>query len=62
MVMNIFCCLSEVDTIKDVISQFLEMVVGKSFKPSKYYGARIAHRGKALSPDNKIFPVFSKKF
>ena len=38
------------------------MVIGKSFKPSKDYGARIAHRGKALSPDNKIFPVFSKKF
>ena len=62
MVMKIFCCLSEVDTIKNVISQFLEMVVDKSFKPSKYYGARIAHKGKVLSLDENIFLIFSKKF
>ena len=38
------------------------MMVGKTFQPSKYYGARIAHRGKALRPVDKIIPIFSKKF
>ena len=59
---DLFCYLSEVDSIKDVISQFLKIIVGKSFKPSKEYGARIAHEGKELSSDDKIFPIFSKKF
>ena len=40
--------LSEVNTIQDVISKFLEMVVGVTFLPSKDYGARIAHRGKKI--------------
>ena len=57
-----FFYLSEVNTIQDVISKFLEMVVGVIFLPSKDYGARIAHRGKESSLVDKIFPIFSKKF
>ena len=59
---DLFCYLSEVDTIQDVISQFLEMVMDKKIQPSKYYGARLSHKGKELSPVDKIFPIFSKKF
>ena len=43
---ELFCYLSEVDTIQDVISKFMRMMVGKTLQPSKYYGARIVHRGK----------------
>ena len=57
-----FCYLSEVDTIQNFISRFLEMVMDKIFQPSKEYGARIAHKGEELIPVNKIFPIFPKKF
>ena len=33
MMMNLFCYLSEVDTIQDVISKFMEMMVIKIFQP-----------------------------
>ena len=59
---ELFCYLSEVDINQDVISKFLEMVMGKTFQSSKDYGARIAHRGKESSLVDKIFPIFSKKF
>ena len=38
------------------------MMIGKSFKPSKDHDVRIAYKGKELSSDDKIFPIFSKKF
>ena len=37
-------------------------MIGKSFKPSKDHDVRIAYKGKELSSDDKIFPIFSKKF
>ena len=38
------------------------MMVGKSFKPSKYHGACVAHKGKEFSLDDKVFSIYSKKF
>ena len=56
-----YCCLREVDTIKEILSQFLEIIMGNSYQSSKNYGARIAYKGATLSPDDKIFPILSKK-
>ena len=39
-----FCYLSEDDKIQDVVSKFMETILGKQFKPLKDYGARIVHR------------------
>ena len=40
------CSLSENDKIHDVASKFMENISGNKFKHSKYYGARIVHKGK----------------
>ena len=40
------CHLRENETVKDVISNCMEMMVNKMFQPSKDYSARIVHREK----------------
>ena len=55
-----FCYLSEDDKIQDVISKFMEMMMGKKIQFSKYYGACIVHRGKQLRPVDEIFPFFRR--
>ena len=54
--------LSEHDKNQDVVSKFMEAIMGDKFEPSEDYGASIIHRGSQLRPDNEIFPIFSKKF
>ena len=54
--------LSEQDKSQDIISKFMELVIGDRFDPSKDYGACIVHRGKSLGPDDEIFPISSNKF
>ena len=56
-----YCCLREVDTIKEILSQFLKIIMGNSYQSSKSYSARIAYNGATLSPDDKICQTFSKK-
>ena len=56
------CYLSEDDKIQDVFSKFMETILGKNFKPSKYYGVCIVYRGKQLRLVDEIFQIFSKKF
>ena len=56
-----FYSLREVDTIKEVFSQFLEIIMGNSYQSFKNCGARIAYKGASLSPDDKIFSIFSKE-
>ena len=40
------CYQSENDTIQDVVSMFMESILGNKFKPSKDYGVSIVHREK----------------
>ena len=56
------CYLSEHDKSQDVVSKFMESIMGDKFEPSKDYGARIIHRGTQLGSDDEIFSIFSKKF
>ena len=36
-----YCFLWDNDTIKDLVSQFLEMIAGRTYKPNHDYGAQI---------------------
>ena len=53
--------LKDEDTIKYLISQFLEIIVGPTYKPFQDYGAQIMFKGSIRKPDQAIFPISSKK-
>ena len=53
--------LKDEDTIKYLISQFLEIIVGPTYKPFQDYGTQIMFKGSIRKPDQAIFPISSKK-
>ena len=56
-----YCFLKDEDTIKDLISQFLEIIIGPTYKPFQDYGAQIMFKGSIRKSDQAIFPISSKK-
>ena len=44
-----------------MISQFLEIIVGPTYKPSQDYGAQIMYKGLIRKPDQAILHILSKK-
>ena len=41
---NYYCFLKGEDTIRDLIAQFLEIIVGPKYNPSNNYSARIMYK------------------
>ena len=56
------CYLSKHDKSQDVVSKFLESIMGDKFKPSEDYGVSVIHKGSKLDADVEIFGFFTKKF
>ena len=56
-----YCFLKDEDRIKGLISQFLEIIVGPTYKPSQDYGAQIMYKGLIRNPEQAILPISSKK-
>ena len=56
------CYLSKHNKIKDVVSTFIESIMGDKFEPSKYYEVRIVHRRKPLGPVSEIFQIVKETF
>ena len=47
--------------IKDFISQFLEKMIGPTYKPFHDYGTQIMYKCLIRKPDQALFPIYSKK-
>ena len=58
---NYYYFLKDDDTITDMISQFLEIIVDPKCNPSNDYGAQIMYKGSVQTPDQVILPISSKK-
>jgi len=56
------CYLSKHDKSKDIVSQFLESIMGNKFKPTKDYGVSVICKGKKLGADDDISGIFTTKF
>ena len=56
------CYLSEHEKRQDVVSKFMESIMGDKFEPSEDYGVSIVHKGSKLGADVEIFQIFLQKF
>ena len=56
------CYLSKHDKSKDIVSQFLESIMGNKFKPTKDYGVSVICKGQKLGADVDISGIFTTKF
>ena len=56
------CYLSKRDKSKDIVSQFLESIMGNKFQPTKDYGVSVICKGKQLGADDDISGIFTTKF
>ena len=52
--------LSEHEKSQDVVSKFIESIMGNKFQPSKDYDVSIIHKGSKLGADDEIFPIFQR--
>ena len=53
--------LRDNDTIKDLISQFLEISVGRTYIPNHYYSAQVMFQGSIRKPDQTIYFLFVQR-
>ena len=56
------CYLSKHDKSQDVVSKFLESIMGDKFKPSEDYGVSVIYKGSKLDADVDILGIFTKNF
>ena len=56
-----FCFLRVEDTIKEMIDDFLIIILGSEFSSSQDYGAQIMFGGKILTHDLRIKDIFKPK-
>ena len=56
------CYLGKRDKSKDIVSQFLESIMGNKFQPTKDYGVSVICKGKKLGADDDISGIFTTKF
>ena len=56
------CYLGKRDKSKDIVSQFLESIMGNKFQPTKDYGVSVICKGKQLGADDDISGIFTTKF
>ena len=56
-----FCFLQVDDTIKEMLVEFLQIIVGAKFSSSQDYGAKIIYTGKILPQETIIKDVFQTK-
>ena len=56
------CYLSKHDKSKDIVSKFLESIMGDKFKPSEDYGVSVVFKGSKLDADIDILGMFTMKF
>ena len=61
MLWRIFFLLQIDDTIKEILVEFLQIIVGAKFPPSQDYGAKIIYTGKILPQETIIKDVFQTK-
>ena len=56
-----FCCLQVDDTIKEMLVEFLQIIVGAKFSSSHDYGAKLIYAGKILPQETIIKNIFQTK-
>ena len=53
--------LSKHDKSQDVVSTFMESIMGDKFESSEDYGVNVIHKGLKLDADVEILPIFFKE-